>query len=90
MKQAIVVAACVAWLAGCGMPMMCGMGHGGHDHGDHAVSHTTKPAAVAPAVVAPAVSASPAAAEVWACPMGHFTSDKPGKCPTCGMELVKK
>jgi rubrerythrin len=27
---------------------------------------------------------------VWVCPMGDFTSDKPGKCPNCGMDLVEK
>ena len=26
--------------------------------------------------------------EVWVCPMGCATSDKPGKCPKCGMDLV--
>ncbi|HUO57730.1 MAG TPA: heavy metal-binding domain-containing protein [bacterium] len=26
---------------------------------------------------------------VWVCPMGDFTGTKPGKCPTCGMDLVK-
>ncbi len=26
----------------------------------------------------------------YVCPMGCATSDKPGKCPTCGMDLVKK
>ena len=26
---------------------------------------------------------------VWACPMGHMKSDKPGKCATCGMDLEK-
>lgn len=29
-------------------------------------------------------------AEVYACPMGDHTSNAPGKCPTCGMDLVKK
>ncbi len=31
--------------------------------------------------------AAPAATKVYACPMGHYTSDKPGKCPKCGMTL---
>ena len=26
---------------------------------------------------------------VWVCAMCEFTSTKPGKCPTCGMDLVK-
>ncbi len=28
--------------------------------------------------------------DVYACPMGHYTGDKPGKCPKCGMDLVKQ
>lgn len=31
-----------------------------------------------------------AAKEVWVCPMGCAKSDKPGKCPACGMEMEKK
>lgn len=27
---------------------------------------------------------------VWVCPMGDYTGDKPGKCPNCQMDLVKK
>jgi rubrerythrin len=27
---------------------------------------------------------------LWVCPMGDYTSDKPGKCPNCGMDLVEK
>ena len=23
----------------------------------------------------------------YSCPMGHVTTDKPGKCPKCGMDL---
>jgi len=26
----------------------------------------------------------------YVCPMGCASSDKPGKCPKCGMELVEK
>ncbi|MFA6433928.1 MAG: heavy metal-binding domain-containing protein [Elusimicrobiales bacterium] len=26
----------------------------------------------------------------WVCPMGEYESDKPGKCPKCGMTLVRK
>jgi len=28
--------------------------------------------------------------DVYVCPMCHITSDKPGKCPQCGMEMVKE
>lgn len=59
--------------------------------------------AVTPASGQPTVSATPApkaktkAAKkkkatvkyVYVCPMGDFTGDKPGKCPNCGMDLVK-
>lgn len=31
-----------------------------------------------------------APAQVWVCPMDGYTSDKPGKCPKCGMDLVQK
>ena len=27
---------------------------------------------------------------VWVCPMGDYSSDKPGKCPNCGVDLVEK
>jgi hypothetical protein len=27
---------------------------------------------------------------VWVCPMNDYTGDKPGKCPNCQMDLVKK
>lgn len=31
------------------------------------------------------------AKEIWYCPMHpHYTSDRPGNCPICGMKLVKK
>ena len=29
--------------------------------------------------------------EIWYCPMHpHYTSDRPGQCPICGMDLVKR
>ena len=28
--------------------------------------------------------------KTYVCPMGEFKSDKPGKCPKCGMTLVEK
>ncbi|MEO5570706.1 MAG: heavy metal-binding domain-containing protein [Bacteroidia bacterium] len=34
---------------------------------------------------------NPASAAVYTCPMHpEITSDKPGKCSKCGMDLVKK
>ncbi len=44
----------------------------------------TKPAAAKPAD-------QPAAKkDVWMCPMGCAKSDKPGKCPACGMDMDKQ
>lgn len=34
-------------------------------------------------------AAAPVAGERWACPMMDYVGDKPGKCPVCGMTLVK-
>lgn len=44
-------------------------------------------AAAAPAAAAPVQTA---AKEGWVCPMGCSKADKPGKCPVCGMDLVKQ
>ncbi len=30
------------------------------------------------------------AAQSYVCPMGCSRSDKPGKCPKCGMDMVKQ
>jgi len=44
-----------------------------------------------PACHSGATSEAPAAAaREYSCPMGHATSDKPGKCPKCGMEMTEK
>lgn len=32
----------------------------------------------------------PMAKDVWMCPMGCAKSDKPGKCPACGMDMEKQ
>ncbi len=49
--------------------------------------------AYAETTVAPATPEVPAATEVvthkYFCPMDGFTSDKPGKCEKCGMQLVE-
>ena len=61
-------------VAGCGAMMGCGMGHGDGSHGKSG-------------------SATPMAdsvQEAWVCPMGHVKTSAPGKCPTCGMALVKE
>jgi rubrerythrin len=38
----------------------------------------------------PAPKASEGKKVVWTCPMCGGSYDKPGKCPDCGMDLVKK
>lgn len=35
------------------------------------------------------VTATPVQKEVWICPMCHIKADKAGKCPECGMDMVK-
>ncbi len=32
----------------------------------------------------------PGRTALYVCPMGHYSSSKPGKCPKCGMQLVRK
>ncbi|MEK7474167.1 MAG: heavy metal-binding domain-containing protein [Candidatus Coatesbacteria bacterium] len=65
-------------MAGCGM-MGCGMSHGSHDRHAGQASATTI-----------TDSGGTEAVQVWACPMGHYTGDKPGKCPKCAMDLVQQ
>ncbi len=37
------------------------------------------------------VSVSQGHSDIWYCPMHpNYTSDRPGQCPICGMDLVKK
>lgn len=45
-----------------------------------AFSFAKKPAA-------PSAAASPAAKKYYMCPMRCQLSEKPGKCPKCGMEM---
>ena len=50
---------------------------------------STTPAAAPATTAAPA--ATPAQAVTYTCSMHpEVVSDKPGKCPKCGMDLVKK
>jgi transposase-like protein len=36
------------------------------------------------------VAKKKASKDVWICPMCNTTSDKAGKCPQCGMDMVKE
>ena len=63
--------------------------------GDAAAESTTarRPASAATGIES-CGSGAPTCTEektvVYACPMGHYTSDKPGACPKCGMNLEKR
>ncbi len=48
---------------------------------------TVIPAAAGPVDGKPAVKRI---LKTYVCPMGEYESDKPGKCPKCGMTLVEK
>lgn len=84
--RSMMLAVLAIGMAGCMTPMSCGMGHGGHDQGDHEGhgAAETRTSATEPAGTAPA------ATETWECPMGHFRATHAGKCPTCGMDLKRK
>jgi hypothetical protein len=56
-----------------------------------ALAPPAQPAPAAAAAAAPAPAADSAAATVYTCPMHpEIVSDKPGRCPKCGMKLVPK
>lgn len=61
---------------------------------DAAPATASQPATVAtPAAKAKSASKKKKAAKVkyiYVCPMGDYTGTKPGKCPNCGMDLVKQ
>ncbi len=64
---------------------------------DHSQHGGSSPAAVQPATprttprTSTAKKSAPTAASIYSCPMHpEVRSDKPGKCPKCGMTLVKK
>ncbi len=50
------------------------------------VKHKVKKAKKKTAVTTPTTAAK----ITYVCPMDGYTSDKPGKCPNCGMDLVEK
>jgi mono/diheme cytochrome c family protein len=77
--------------------------HGSHDHGDAVEAEVEAPVAEAPVEDAQAEEADAVeaddhgehsdhadAAEMWVCPMHpEVTSDSPGNCSICGMNLVQ-
>ena len=55
------------------------------------VETTTAPVAVSDSTATPAGAGINVATAAYTCPMHpEVSSDKPGKCPKCGMNLVKK
>jgi hypothetical protein len=77
---------------GGGMGNMPGMQHGS-DKGDQSMPGMEMPSqSQSPTVTAPQVKpAEQVAQDVYTCPMHpEVVSDKPSKCPKCGMNLEKK
>ena len=61
------------------MGMGLGVSAWAADHNKHQDDSTTRPASTQPV------------GERYVCPMGCIApTDKPGKCPVCGMKLVKQ
>jgi hypothetical protein len=63
---------------------------GHHHHGSEPVAPSSQGAAAPAPAVAPSSSAKPQSGETWTCPMHpQIVRSEPGKCPICGMTLVK-
>jgi hypothetical protein len=61
-----------------------------HHHGSQPIAPTKADAPAPTTSAAPATSAKPQAGETWTCPMHpQIVRTEPGKCPICGMNLVK-
>ena len=75
--------------AGSGGPEAGQSQHGGMNHGMNGMGGMQDRASNAPSAAA-SQPAQPSAAAAYVCPMHpEVTSDKPSKCPKCGMKLVK-
>jgi len=89
MKRLLLVAVLIAALLVVGLLLA---GCGKSSYGTNTGASTARSVNPEPGRKAPAsTTAAPAAATVYTCPMHpEVTSDKPGKCPKCGMNLVPK
>ncbi|MCE5229479.1 hypothetical protein LLG95_07770 [bacterium] len=87
----VFAAMMVGSLAGCGKGRQPGAPAGGGQAPATAASPVAAPTYGPLTGPRPTPPGSPAAAVIYVCPMHpEVTSDKPGKCPQCGMVLVVK